>query len=362
MERLAVAEDDAKGRQVAARDVPVTGGTIEEVLCRTDILELVQRAGGQPRQTSGGYHCSCPLHHGDNPTAFSIYREDGKQKWKCWTHDCGGGDVLDFVMAWQGINFVQAIEYLGGTRIVDRGEVARLAAERAERAAKDLQTQIDKAQKILTELREAQTWIKYHNELDAEPERRQLWEARGIPEVWQDLWYLGYAPSFTCSTSLGYWTTPTLSIPIFEEDNPNTPISLRHRLLNPPTPKDKYRPDRAGLKSAPFVCIPEDRPENVLVVEGEIKAMVTYLALDSIKWQVIGLAGKCQYRNIIPQLQGRQVVICLDPDAMPQALDLARQVNGRVMDLCEKIDDAILAGMIDKDMLRCMIRQARKVK
>lgn len=90
--------------------------------------------------------------------------------------------------------------------------------------------------------------------------------------------------------------------------------------------------------------------------------MVAYITLDSTKWQVMGIPGKNYFRQMVPLLKGRQVVICLDPDALTQAIDMARQVGGRVMEISEKIDDAINAGMIDKDMLRCMIRSSRKIK
>lgn len=337
-------------------------GEIEAVTARTDLLALVEKAGSQPKRMGADYRCACPLHGGNNPTGFAIYNEGGKQHWKCYTRDCGGGDAIDFVMKWQGIGLPQALEYLGGGRQIDRAELAKIASERAERAAKELEAQIARAQATLTELRQAQTWLRYHEQLEQDDQRRQLWRERGIPDVWQDLWFLGYAPSFSVSTSFGQWHTPTLSIPIFSEGEPSEPISLRHRLINPPSPTDKYRPDRAGLKAAPFIADPENKPENVLVVEGEIKAMVAYITLDSTKWQVMGIPGKRIFRDLIPQLEGRRVVICLDPDALNEAEEMARLVNGRVMEVTDKIDDAINAELINTDMLRRLIRAARKVK
>lgn len=37
--------------------------------------------------------CSCPIHDGDNQTAFSVRVNEGK--WKCFTGLCGSGDVVD---------------------------------------------------------------------------------------------------------------------------------------------------------------------------------------------------------------------------------------------------------------------------
>ena len=76
----------------------------------------------------------------------------------------------------------------------------------------------------------------------------------------------------------------------------------------------------------------------------------------------MGIPGKRIFKDLIPQLQGRQVVICLDPDALHEADEMARAVSGRVIELTDKIDDVINAGVLDRDMLRRLIRASRKVK
>lgn len=45
--------------------------------------------------TSSNIFCTCPIHKGDNPTAFVWNIEKGL--WKCFTKDCGGGTILDLV-------------------------------------------------------------------------------------------------------------------------------------------------------------------------------------------------------------------------------------------------------------------------
>lgn len=340
---------------------------IDGLLHGIDLVDLVMQAGGKPRRSGSGgndYRCACPLHGGDNPTSFSITAEGGKQRWRCFSHDCGAGDAIDFVMKWRGLAFLDAVNFLGGGRKVDRAEMAKIAVERAERAAKELEAQIAKAQDTLAELRRAQSWIRYHDQLEQHAEYRQMWHSRGIPEVWQDLWYLGYDPRFVAYTGDVKFETPTLSIPIFQEGNPSEPISLRHRLLSPIDPQDKYRPERSGLKAVPFVADPENKPEYVLVVEGEIKAMVAYICLDSPKWQVFGIPGKKNKRvfsDLLPALFGRQVVICMDPDALEEAEEMAKTAKGRLIEIPRKIDDAINDGQINTGMLRELIRTSRKV-
>lgn len=56
----------------------------------------------------GGYiRSACPIHKGDNPTAFVVNEEF---LWACHTNaECGGGDVFTFVEKMEDINFPQAV-------------------------------------------------------------------------------------------------------------------------------------------------------------------------------------------------------------------------------------------------------------
>ena len=44
----------------------------------------------------------CPIHGGDNPNAFHVSRS--KNIWQCFTGCCCGGNVLDFVVAMEGLS------------------------------------------------------------------------------------------------------------------------------------------------------------------------------------------------------------------------------------------------------------------
>lgn len=56
----------------------------------------------------GGYiRCACPIHGGDNPTAFVI-NEDFL--WSCHTGDCGAGDVFTFVELMEDMDFPKAVK------------------------------------------------------------------------------------------------------------------------------------------------------------------------------------------------------------------------------------------------------------
>ena len=90
---------------------------VDAILKRTNLVSLVEQAGGRLHRAGGDLRGACPLHGGDNPTAFSVYSEGGVQKWKCFTRDCGGGDAIGFVMKWRGLDFRQACAYLSGGAI-----------------------------------------------------------------------------------------------------------------------------------------------------------------------------------------------------------------------------------------------------
>lgn len=57
-------------------------------------------------------HCligPCPLHRGDNPTAFHVHRTRGI--WRCFT-SCGGGDIVDLIRVIERCSFSEAARIL----------------------------------------------------------------------------------------------------------------------------------------------------------------------------------------------------------------------------------------------------------
>jgi DNA primase len=68
---------------------------IRNQLDKEKILMLLEKYGAkQITEDGNSYRSTCPLHSGDNPTAF-VWRWDNGL-WYCFTGDCGGGDVFDF--------------------------------------------------------------------------------------------------------------------------------------------------------------------------------------------------------------------------------------------------------------------------
>jgi len=333
---------------------------IDIILRDNDLIQIAERDGATFKKTGSGYHSHCPIHKGDNPTAFSVWEEDGKTRWHCFTGSCGGGDLIDYIIARDNVDFKRACEVLGGQQATP-DEIKTATEERRIRAEAYEKKKRDEYQQALNELRQAKAWERYYQNLESSDYARKLWRERGVPDEWQNIWQLGYCPEFTYYTDEGKHNSPSLTIPIFTEDN--QPANIRHRILNPFKPNDKYRPDMPGLKSLPFVADNDNKNhECVLIVEGEVKAMVSYIHLDSIKWQVYGIAGKEQYRDLAEKLKGQKVWILFDPDALDQAESAARIIGGaRIVNVSMKIDDALNGGFLDKDKFRFLLRNARGI-
>jgi len=327
---------------------------IEAVINKTDLFDLVRLAGGELDNNGRG---ACPIHGGRDTNAFHVYTLSGRQMWKCFSGDCGGGDCIDFVRAWRGWDFKRAYEFLGGEQQADPIEMKRLADERHERARiefEDKQNRMDAARK---ELQVAERHIFYHGQM--KQWARDMWTERGIDEGMQDFWTLGACDDFVIN---GDYHTPTLTIPIIGEEMQL--LNIKHRLVNPQKPKDKYRPETSGLGAfPPLLAVPSMGYDGdlIIVVEGEIKAMVTWTRITGMDTQVIGVAGKNAFMKVADRIIGKKVVVIPDPGGEKEAVELAWYVKGSILQLTDKVDDYLLACDLQGDKFYNLLKQARKV-
>jgi DNA primase len=89
--------------------------SIDGLRAVVDPKDIITSLGGiNPRyiQDSGDeIRCPCPLHGGDNKSAFSWKRSKGS--WTCYTHDCGSEtkrDLFAFVSLKLNISFIEAVK------------------------------------------------------------------------------------------------------------------------------------------------------------------------------------------------------------------------------------------------------------
>lgn len=338
---------------------------IDAILAKSDLLAYVERAGGTPKGSGNRYACACPLHGGNNTTAFSIYYKDGRWLWNCYTGTCGGGDAIHFIQRWLNKGFVDACEWINGGAIEDVQGLKESAEQRHAAALIEEQAAKERTEARRKELQVAEIHVRYHNNMTQY--HKDEWTRAGIDEGMQSFWTLGGCEDFTYKDEGDLYHSPTLTIPIFSEAREL--LTIQHRLLNPHNPKSKYRPEKTGLHSHPFLAVPEMGfdGDKVLVMEGAKKAMVTWTRSDS-GWQCIGVDSQEMYKSMIEILQpvGKRVVVIPDPNtegnpnALRKAWHLAKEIGGAMVNVPAKIDDLILGADMNQDGLNDLLKQARK--
>jgi DNA primase len=154
--------------------------TIEEIRARCNIVEVVGAYLPELRRRGSTYKCNCPFHKEKTPS-FTV--NDGRQIFHCF--GCGaGGDVFRFVMEYEKVDFVTAVNVL------------------AERAGVEIQYEGGQPEKggnkdVLYKLH-TEAAAFYHRMLLDSPEgaeARRYLEERDLPEEIIKEFQIGYAPN-----------------------------------------------------------------------------------------------------------------------------------------------------------------------
>lgn len=285
------------------------------------------------------WKCACPYHGGDNPDACSFY--DGPSGWRfrCFTRGCSG-DILDLVQNAHGLDFAGAVVWLTGQTLprsyradpAPEPEPARTLSDRVAQAYHQrLETVIDPATGLT-----ARAW----------------WHARGVTDEVLAHYRLGFAPR--CPT---FRTSPSATIPVVQYGGL---IGIRHRLLAPPRPQDKYRPEFAGQDVALFNLDHAKKHQNLIIVDGEIKVLVlTALGFGSQFGLISATGGMATWTGALgPQWRAllgtfEQVIVWHDTE--PGAEDVAWQVarlwgrRGFVTATPGKPDDYLIEPGVDPE-------------
>ncbi len=84
---------------------------IESLKTRLDIVTEIEQYTNLRKSGNNRYLGRCPLHE-DNHPSMTVYAD--KQSWHCF--QCGrGGDIIDFIMAVEGVDFRRATSMLEST-------------------------------------------------------------------------------------------------------------------------------------------------------------------------------------------------------------------------------------------------------
>ena len=89
---------------------------IQDLLGRTDIVDVLREKGLALKKTSAGeYSCCCPFHQEHSP---SFYVSESKQVYYCFGCQAKG-NVLSFLMRHDSLGYVEAVEYLADRLGID---------------------------------------------------------------------------------------------------------------------------------------------------------------------------------------------------------------------------------------------------
>lgn len=141
---------------------------IDALLRSVDLVKLAEDAGAQ---FNAKLSSKCPLHGGDNPTAFHIYVDArGVQRWKCFTN-CpegqNGGDALSFWQAWKKVEFKTAVQELAAWS----GDPSLQTPQNNEGRARDERLPAPEAAPSAVWIARAKAFAEWASE--------QLWSERG---------------------------------------------------------------------------------------------------------------------------------------------------------------------------------------
>ena len=272
------------------------------------------------------------------------------------------GDAIDYIMKRNNVDFITACRELGwnGTP-ADRIELQK---KQAEHEAKRLEAQRKHEQevdKVLATLQTEDIIAGLHRRLT--DDHRAWWEKRGVPREWQDHLRLGYVPNKSYYGHDGQlYTSTAYSIPYFHENF--TLKTIQYRLDNPQRPQDRYRFEN-GLPSSWYLTEPQlPLQERVVICEGAIKSIVTRCyGIEDETISVIAVPAKSVWCGVEDAVKHCSVVwVILDPDGTAKAIELAKRIGktARVVELPDKVDDALMGGMMHTDLANYM-RYSRKV-
>ncbi len=158
--------------------MPFSPNLLEEILRRTDIVQLVGRRVKLSRKGQAFWGC-CPFHKEKSPS-FKV--ENGRRTYKCF--GCGkGGDAFRWLMETEGLSFPESVERLAGEAGV---ELPKWSHEDEAREEK---------KKSLADIIEA-TCLFFEEQLRAPggSEARDYLRSRGLNSEIAKAFRLGFAP------------------------------------------------------------------------------------------------------------------------------------------------------------------------
>ena len=98
-------------------------------ICDLDIVRVIDEEGISLKREGSSWKCCCPFHNEKTP---SFVVTPSKNMYKCF--GCGeGGGVIDFIMKYKNLEFLDAVEHLAGKHGIEYEKKEMTAEEREAR-------------------------------------------------------------------------------------------------------------------------------------------------------------------------------------------------------------------------------------
>ena len=153
---------------------------IEEVKARLDIVETVGSYVPNLKRSGRTWKANCPFHNERTP---SFIVDPARNSWHCFGACSTGGDVIEFVRRFEGLEFREALR-----RCADRAGVELRPPTRAERQEREQHEQLLSANEAAA--------VFFQAQLDGAEGTLALAyaEGRGLDAGARRDWQIGYAP------------------------------------------------------------------------------------------------------------------------------------------------------------------------
>jgi DNA primase len=304
----------------------------DDIKARIDIVDLIQSYNVSLKRAGHTYKACCPFHNEKTPS-FSVNPD--RQSWYCFGACAEGGDIFNFVMKQENVDFKEALQLLAARAGI---ELKPLSNEQKQR---------DIYLEKLTGLLNATTEF-FHLQLLEAPEAefaRQYVAKRGLSAETVARFRIGFAPkdwraALTHLQEVGYSEQEILDVGVaLRNEKGNVYDRFRNRLVIPirnpkgevigfgaraldPNDNPKYlnSPQTALFdKSKTLFAFDAARraireTETAVIVEGYMDALQAHQAGFS---NVIAQMGTALTEVQLQQLAkvAKKIVIALDPDA-----------------------------------------------
>lgn len=159
--------------------------------------------------TGDGFRCNCPIHHGDNPTAFYWNYENGL--WFCHSGSCGGGDIFDFIASVNNMDIDTQFRKV----VVKTSEETGISIDG-----------LSFGEKTTKNRRDTRNWVEYM--LSQKKQENLEFDIRKIGGIEPIESYRNFTKATIDHFSGGYSNTyERIAIPLYNEEDVMIGISLR---------------------------------------------------------------------------------------------------------------------------------------